>query len=277
MSYPVKFTPSNSEISVHHPEQWLWIIEIKHGVDNRLNKEIILEGLQPALDVVEKDWRMQWRHAKKEKAKQGPKGALIFVGALDQDKFFGNGFEFEKIINDPNFFHLTWEPFCARVLTFPIPTVAAINGHCFAAAFGLATACDYRVMTDGSKRRAWLSMNEVHFGAIWPLSFAALFRCKYDGAQRVRKIALEGHRWTPQEALKEGIVDHIVAGDTAAVMAKATEVAGAIAPNAAQGVWGLIKSDLYRDVLDAFHTQSRHVSSITDDQAAGQRLGLAKL
>ena len=26
---------------------------------------------------------------------------------------------------------------------------------------GLAMACDYRVMTDGSKRNAWISMNEV--------------------------------------------------------------------------------------------------------------------
>lgn len=43
----------------------------------------------------------------------------------------------------------------------PVPTVAAINGHCFAAGMMLALACDYRVMTDGSKRNAFLCMNEV--------------------------------------------------------------------------------------------------------------------
>jgi enoyl-CoA hydratase/carnithine racemase len=43
----------------------------------------------------------------------------------------------------------------------PVPTIAAINGHCFAGAFILALTCDYRVMTDGSKRNAWLCMNEV--------------------------------------------------------------------------------------------------------------------
>jgi acetyl-CoA carboxylase carboxyltransferase component len=42
-----------------------------------------------------------------------------------------------------------------------VPTVAAINGHCFAAGFMTSLACDYRVMTDGAKRRAWMCMNEV--------------------------------------------------------------------------------------------------------------------
>jgi Delta3-Delta2-enoyl-CoA isomerase len=43
----------------------------------------------------------------------------------------------------------------------PVPVVAAINGHCFAGGMMLSLACDYRVMTDGSKRNAWITMNEV--------------------------------------------------------------------------------------------------------------------
>jgi len=42
-----------------------------------------------------------------------------------------------------------------------VPTVAAINGHCFAGGMMLALCCDYRVMTDGEKRNAWMCMNEV--------------------------------------------------------------------------------------------------------------------
>ena len=54
-------------------------------------------------------------------------------------------------------------------------------------------------------------------------------------------IALEGHRFTPQEALNLGLVDHIVKGDTTAVLAKATDVAESVSSNAQMGVWGLIK------------------------------------
>ncbi len=45
--------------------------------------------------------------------------------------------------------------------TLSVPTIAAINGHCYAGALMLALVCDYRVMTDGSSRHAWLCMNEV--------------------------------------------------------------------------------------------------------------------
>ena len=47
------------------------------------------------------------------------------------------------------------------IVTYIVPVIAAINGHSFAGGMILAMACDYRVMTDGSKRNAWMSMNEV--------------------------------------------------------------------------------------------------------------------
>jgi hypothetical protein len=43
-----------------------------------------------------------------------------------------------------------------------VPTIAAVNGHCFAGGMVVALSCDYRVMTDGVKRRAWMCMNEVN-------------------------------------------------------------------------------------------------------------------
>jgi enoyl-CoA hydratase/carnithine racemase len=60
-----------------------------------------------------------------------------------------------------------------------------------------------------------------------------------------RKIALEGHRYTPPEALQDGILDYIVKGKTADILAKAEEIADKFGGNAVTGVWGLIKVDLH--------------------------------
>lgn len=60
---------------------------------------------------------------------------------------------------------------------------------------------------------------------MWPHSFGGVLNAKIGNAQVRRKIALEGHRFSPQEALASGIVDHIVNGNTAAVLAKAEELA----------------------------------------------------
>lgn len=67
------------------------MIELHNGVDNRLTGEVINHAIKPALDVVEKQWREQWRPAQKVKGKDGAKGALIIVGKRSQDKFFSNG------------------------------------------------------------------------------------------------------------------------------------------------------------------------------------------
>lgn len=84
----------------------------------------------------------------------------------------------------------------------------------------------------------------MHFGAAWPYPFGLIVQAKVTDAQMVRKIALEGHRFTPQEALKCGLVDHIVQGDTEAVLHKAQEVATVVGAQAQGGAWGLIRVSL---------------------------------
>lgn len=86
-----------------------------------------------------------------------------------------------------------------------------------------------------------MTFSQVHFGAPWPLSFTALLRAKFGDHRLYRKIALEGHRYTAEEALQDGILDYIVKGKTGDILAKAEEVADRLSGNATMGVWGLIK------------------------------------
>ena len=53
-----------------------------------------------------------------------------------------------------------------RLLTFPLVTIAAINGHAFAGGMMLALACDFRIMTSG---KGMLSMNEVRYEVKEPI------------------------------------------------------------------------------------------------------------
>ena len=85
---------------------------------------------------------------------------------------------------------------------------------------------------------------QVHFGAAWPYPFGAIVQAKVTDAQTVRKIALEGHRFTPQEAVKFGFVDELVQGDTEAVLNKALELGKKVGEQAQSGVWGVIRVSL---------------------------------
>jgi len=83
---------------------------------------------------------------------------------------------------------------------------------------------------------------------------------------------LEGVRFTPPEALQAGLVDHIVNGKTADIIARAEELAGTINGLAKGGVWGLIKRDLYREALGACDKDTPQKTIAAEDGAARARL-----
>lgn len=83
---------------------------------------------------------------------------------------------------------------------------------------------------------------QVHFGAPWPASLAAICRCKVNDARVIRKIAQEGARFTPQESLAAGFIDIIADGGTSEdVLSAARKLALEKAGFAKTGVFGLVK------------------------------------
>ncbi|KAG2147662.1 ClpP/crotonase-like domain-containing protein [Suillus clintonianus] len=263
VSFPLSFPTADPLLTITHPQQEIWIVELHDGQDSRLTTRMIDEALRPALDMVERSWcAMRDKQANDGTNKRG--GALIIVGRRDQDKFFSNGFDYETVKGNLSFFNDTANPLFARLLTYPIPTIAAINGHAFAAGMMLSLACDYRVMTDGSRRRAWMCMNEIHFGAPWPLSFTAILNAKVGSPVMRRRVALEGHRFTPSEALKAGIVDRLanltgtsVENGTDKVLEEAMKLANEVKILASQGVWSAINTCLYKDCLEVLYSDAR--------------------
>jgi len=258
-------------VTLSRPLSNVWQIELHNGIDNRLVKPLINTAFKPALQIVEREWRKERAEGQAKEGKKAGTAALVIVGRLDQEKFFSNGFDYPSVTSDPSWFQATFDPLLLYLLTFPIPTIAAINGHCFAAGTILALACDYRIMTDGAKRNAWVCMNEVDFGAPWPVSFGAVVRAKVS-VTALRRFALEGHRFTPSEARDAGLVDEIVSGGTQGVLKRAREIAEDKAPKAREGVWGVIKAELYRPVTELIRLGIPAINVAGDESAAQVRL-----
>jgi len=161
-------------------------------------------------------------------------------------KFFSNGFDLDflgsrhgRVLGE--FIDRSCR-LLARILVFPAPTVAAINGHAFGIGAMAALACDQQVMRSD---RGWICLPEVDLG----LSFAPLMQALITQRLPARSAAqamLTGRRYNGPEALSAGIVD-AVAGDTELVscaVERATPWAGK-----SPEVVGRIKADLYAPII----------------------------
>ncbi len=145
--------------------------------------------------------------------------AVVLTGS---GKFFSNGLDLERFGNNPGEFGDTLrelERTIGRVLVFPAYTVAAINGHAFAAGALISCAFDYRVMRED---RGYWCMNEAEIGLalddrLWSILVNRLPRATATVA------ATTARRFSGPDAKHFGIVEAVAAPDD--VLAHAVQVA----------------------------------------------------
>ncbi|HEX6715376.1 MAG TPA: enoyl-CoA hydratase-related protein [Thermoleophilaceae bacterium] len=130
----------------------------------------------------------------------------------------------------------------ARFLAAPVPTVAAIQGHCFAAGAMLALAHDWRVMRAD---RGYFCLPEADINIPFTPGMSALIQSRLT-KQAATHTMIGAKRFGGAEAAELRIVDAAVAEDE--VLATAVELAGA---NAAKlgGTLATIKERMYAPVL----------------------------
>ncbi|CAK9783660.1 ClpP/crotonase [Cutaneotrichosporon oleaginosum] len=236
---------SPSSVTISRPEENVWVLSMERKPDNRLSKEM-LALLAKRLDEVEAEWRTK-NAGKADKDKVG--GAVIFDTHVA--KFWSNGF-IPAFLTRPGFKEQYVNPLLIRVMNYPLVTVAAISGHCFAGGMLLALACDFRIM--GSKS-GWISMNELLIGLPLQTGSGAILRSKITDANTLRDVML-GKRWTALEAADAGLIDEVVdnVADPGAVTGRAIELAEEHLPKVALGTWGSIKKGLYNWVGETLLT-----------------------
>jgi enoyl-CoA hydratase/carnithine racemase len=185
-------------------------------------------------------------------------GPAALVTASADEKFFSNGLDLAWLTSrepdhpggDRRVFAAEAMAYFARVMTLPIPTVCAINGHAFGAGLMVALCHDVRVMR---RDRGYLCANEVELGMAIPEPELALFRHKLPMPAFHQTVVL-AKRWAGPEALEAGVVQHLA--DAGAVRSTAVELAAGMARlGANRSVMGWMKEHLYGEdaAINATH------------------------
>ena len=200
--------------------------------ENRFNRDS-LAALHGALDEVEKE--------------KGP-SALVTTGA---GKFYSNGLDLEWIGSDdcknrPGFI-ADVQRLLARLLTFSRPTVAAVNGHAFAAGAMMLLAQDFSVMRSD---RGYFCLPEVDINIPFTAGMSALIAAKLP--QPVfHEACTTGKRYGGADAARLGIVSETAA--EADVLPRAVARAGELAAKDA-GTLRAIKRSLYSPAIAALES-----------------------
>ena len=134
-----------------------------------------------------------------------------------------------------------------RLDCFPVPTIAAIEGHCLGGGLEFALACDLRVASDVSR----LGLPEVKLG-VFPAGGGTERLPRLIGESRARELIYTGEPVDAQEAWRIGLVNRVAPAGLALTMAQ--ELGRAIAARSAitlRTVKAVMDRGLAMDLLQA--------------------------
>lgn len=206
----------------------VFVLHMRNG-ENRFN-EAFLAAFEAALDEVE--------------ASTGG-AALVTCG---EGKFYSNGLDLAWLGGEghgrgPVVLGRLHGSF-ARLLSFPMATVAALNGHAFAGGGMLAMAHDFRVMRSD---RGFFCLPEIDLAMGQPLSdgMVAVLEARLPRAV-LSEMLVTGRRYGGAEAAERGIVDEAL--PEAEVLPRAIAIAGELAGKD-RATMVALKRGLHRDAL----------------------------
>ncbi|CAO5258728.1 enoyl-CoA hydratase-related protein [Frankia sp. AgKG'84/4] len=211
----------------------VWILHLDADDENRFHP-FWLDSIEAALDKVE--------------SADGPR-AMITAGS---GKYWSNGLHLDWLVGNTERMDTYLDRvhrLFARTLASPVITVAAVNGHAFAAGAMWALAHDVRLMR---RDRGYFCLPEVDIDLPFTTGMSALIRSRLTPAA-AHLAMTTGHRYGGEAALAAGIVDGVadVDGLLAAAVDLARPLAAKAKPTRAQ-----IKETLYAETLAALRAPS---------------------
>ena len=167
----------------------------------------------------------------------------LVIGATG--KFFSNGLDLDWLSShseEATGYVRTVHELFAWILEAPLITVAALQGHTFAAGAMLSLACDMRVMRAD---RGYWCLPEADIGIPFTPGMSALIQARLT-PQAAHEAMTTGRRYGGHDALSAGIVDRIAEEEQ--VRKDAVEIARAQAAKAGPTL-ATIKTRMYAPVL----------------------------
>lgn len=156
-----------------------------------------------------------------EEAAKAGGGPWLLTGAGDA---FSAGLDLREVgrldTDGMTAFLTQLEQMVATLWTYPGPTAAAVNGHAIAGGCVVAACCDHRV---GAPGRGRIGLNEVAIGLRFPPNVWHVVTQRTP-AQHHAEVLLGAGLFTPDEALRLGLVDALADDPVAAASAWLTRV-----------------------------------------------------
>jgi len=174
----------------------------------------------------------------------GVEDVLVTTGG---GKFYSNGLDLDWLMahsDQATQYVAEVQELLARVLTLPVPTVAAVNGHAFGAGAMLAMAHDFRVMRSD---RGYFCFPEADINIPFTPGMAALIQGKLTPAAAIASMTT-GRRFGGSDALSFGLVDEIASEGE--VVKVASERVHALAGKD-KGTLGAIKATMFAPAVTA--------------------------
>ncbi|MFI1443086.1 enoyl-CoA hydratase-related protein [Streptomyces fructofermentans] len=207
-------------------EDDVFVLDLGAG-ENRFHPDWIA-AVHAALDEVEKA--------------DGPRALVtaatgkFWSNGLDLDWLFAHADRHEEYV-------VSVHGLLARTLSLPVVTVAALQGHTFAAGAMLSLAHDFRVMRAD---RGYWCLPEADINIPFTPGMSALIQSRLT-ARTAHEAMLTARRYGGTDALAAGLVDRVADEDS--VRRTAVETARAQAVKAGPTL-GTIKARMYASVLE---------------------------
>ena len=166
-------------------------IRLQHGKVNALSHEVFAQ-LDQALDQAQQD-----------------QAVVILSG---QPGVFSGGFDLKEMQKSPEAamaLVAVGSQLAHRLAGFPLPVIAACEGHAIAKGAFLLLSVDHRIGAEGAFR---LGLNEVAIGMTMHHAGIAMARHRLSPAYFHRAV-VNAQMFTPQEAVVAGFLDEVVAPD----------------------------------------------------------------